>query len=222
MPANSVDTPTVTSGNGEAPNNWFYSHDFGNVHFVAISTEIYFDYPDMVKAQWEFVSQDLAAVDRKNTPWIIVHGHRPLYCSCDEDCDSSADTVRLGPDGKYGMEELFYENGVDLYLCGHEHNYERMFDVYNTTSTQSTVNPPSTVYVVTGDAGGPEGHESFTKDQPDRAAFRTDAYGYSRMTIYNNTHLYWEQVETDTDDGIEDKVIDETWIIVDKHGPFKG
>ena len=220
MPANAEDTPTVVTGNGEAPNNWFYSHDFGNVHFVAISTEIYFDYPDLVEAQYNFVSQDLASVDRSVTPWVIVHGHRPLYCSCDSDCDSSADTVRLGPDGKFGMEELLHSHGVDMYICGHEHNYERMYDVYNGTSTRATVNPPSTVYVVTGDAGGPEEHEKFDRPKPDRAAFRTDAYGYSRMTVFNDTHLYWEQVETDTDAGVEDVVIDETWIVVEEHGPF--
>ncbi|GMI10339.1 hypothetical protein TrLO_g9868 [Triparma laevis f. longispina] len=204
MPANSKEMPTVTSGNGEAPNNWFYSHDFGNVHFVAIDIEIYFDYPDMVAAQEAFVDADLAEVDRAKIPWIIVHGHRPLYCSCNEDCDEAAQTVRDG------MEEIFYKHGVDMYICGHEHNYERMYDVYKNETSKTTVNPPATTYVVTGDAGGPEEHESFTRPQPDMAAFRTDAYGYSRMTVYNESHLYWEQVECDTDDNVQDKVIDET------------
>lgn len=161
-----------------------------------------------------FVEADLAAVDRTKTPWVIVHGHRPLYCSCDADCDDSAKTVRDG------MEEIFYKYGVDMYICGHEHNYERMYDVYKNETTQSTVNPPATTYVVTGDAGGPEDHESFELPQPDRTAFRTDAFGYSRMTVYNETHLFWEQVECDTDDNVQDTVIDSTWLVVEEHGPF--
>lgn len=31
----------VWTGNGPAPNNWWYSFNFGPVHFVAISTEVY-------------------------------------------------------------------------------------------------------------------------------------------------------------------------------------
>jgi acid phosphatase type 7 len=37
MPANNG---TVTSINGEAPNNWFFSWDAGLVHYISISTEI--------------------------------------------------------------------------------------------------------------------------------------------------------------------------------------
>lgn len=118
------------------------------------------------------------------------------------------------------MEEIFYKYGVDMYICGHEHNYERMYDVYKNETTQSTINPPATTYVVTGDAGGPEDHESFELPQPDRTAFRTDAFGYSRMTVYNETHLFWEQVECDTDDNVQDTVIDSTWLVVEEHGPF--
>jgi hypothetical protein len=97
----------------------------------------------------------------------------------------------------------------------------RRFDVYDGKTTQTTVNPPATVHIVTGDAGGPEQHEVFARDQPDRTAFRTDAYGYSRMTVHNDTHLYWEQVETDTDANVFNKVIDSVWIVQESHGPFK-
>jgi len=40
------------------------------------------------------------------------------------------------------------------------------------------------------------------------------------MTVHNDTHLFWEQVETDTDAGVEDVVIDSVWIVQEKHGPF--
>ena len=90
------------------------------------------------------------------------------------------------------------------------------------TTTQSTVDMPATTYIVTGDAGNDENHESFIKPQPDRTAFRTDAYGYSRMDVYNATHLHWQQVECDTseDPGKEGTVIDDVWLIQHNHGSF--
>merc|ERR1712045_815523 len=122
-------------GKVKSPNNWFYSWDIGLVHFVAISTEIYFDYLDMIPVQWNWLKQDLekANANRDNVPWIVVHGHRSMYCSCDGDCDGASDTVRDGPGtpGVYGLEELMQEYGVEIFINGHEHNYERMWDIYN-------------------------------------------------------------------------------------------
>eukprot|EP00440_Ansanella_granifera_P057355 gb/GFBE01062172.1/.p1 GENE.gb/GFBE01062172.1/~~gb/GFBE01062172.1/.p1 ORF type:complete len:587 (+),score=94.26 gb/GFBE01062172.1/:1-1761(+) len=222
---------------GTVPNNWWYSFDSGLVHFVAVSTEIYFDYLDMVPTQYEWLRKDLAAVDRSKTPWVVVHGHRPLYCSCDGDCDGMATTNRMGlrqinGSFRYGLEELFYEQGVDLYVAGHEHNYERMFDVapdYNAfnpwlsgKTTQSTVNPPATTYIVTGSAGNIEDHEPFTRLPPKRSAKRLNTYGWSKMTVHNQTHLLWQQIQTDSGEPAATwgKVMDEAWIVQMHHGPF--
>lgn len=61
-------------------------------------SEIYYDYPDMAADQWEWLKADLEAANKNRTeaPWIIVNAHRPLYCSCDDDCDESASTMRVG------------------------------------------------------------------------------------------------------------------------------
>jgi hypothetical protein len=53
----------------------------------------------------------------------------------------------------YGMEKLFFEQGVDLFLNGHEHDYERSWPVYKNASDQSNIDPKATIYVVTGAAG---------------------------------------------------------------------
>jgi hypothetical protein len=42
--------------------------------------------------------------------------------------------VRDGPGGKHGLETLFHQYGVDFYMCGHEHDYERMFDARISTA----------------------------------------------------------------------------------------
>jgi hypothetical protein len=119
---------TVLTDNGIAPNNWYYSHAYGNVLFIAISTEILFvqnkQAREHVKLQYEFIENELKNADRAVTPWIVVHGHRPMYCSCDTDCDFGAHMVRTNGyvlHGKYDLEELFHKYGVDFYIAGHEH-----------------------------------------------------------------------------------------------------
>eukprot|EP00633_Aureoumbra_lagunensis_P005248 CAMPEP_0197316426 /NCGR_PEP_ID=MMETSP0891-20130614/42762_1 /TAXON_ID=44058 ORGANISM="Aureoumbra lagunensis, Strain CCMP1510" /NCGR_SAMPLE_ID=MMETSP0891 /ASSEMBLY_ACC=CAM_ASM_000534 /LENGTH=440 /DNA_ID=CAMNT_0042805893 /DNA_START=95 /DNA_END=1414 /DNA_ORIENTATION=+ len=203
-------TPWLTTDNGPAPNTHYYSWNVGLVHFVAISTEIPFDYPALITNMTSWLKEDLQNVNRSETPWIIVHGHRSLYCSCDSDCDDNR--LRLI------FAQIFYDYGVDLFINGHEHNYERMYDIaphpINSTSgftTQSTTDMPATTYIVTGAAGSDENHESFKRPLPPRTAYRTDAYGYSRMQIYNETHLYWAQVEYDYSAGILGDVVDEVW-----------
>lgn len=229
MPSNEA-VPTVVTANGAAPNNWFYSFNVGLLHIVALSSEVLFHAPELIQAQHDWLEADLARANanRSSAPWILVHAHRPLYCSCDGDCDGAATKMRAA------FEQLFFEHGVDLYLCGHEHNYERMFDVapafdprqpwLSGVSTRSTTNPPAPTYIVTGDAGNDENHEAFTRPQPNRTAFRTDAYGYSRLAVHNATHLHWEQVECDAteDPGREGAVIDSFWLVQENHGSFAG
>jgi hypothetical protein len=206
------------------PNNWWFSFNIANTHFVAISTEVWFyDQQKLVKPDmlaWLEADLQRANANRTAAPWIIVYGHRSIYCSCDEDCGVDAVIVRED------LEPLFYTYGVDLWINGHEHNYERLYsifkDQYMGGSGNLVQNPPATVYLVTGDAGNREGHEPFKKTQPPWSAFRSNTFGFSRMKIYNDTHIYWEQVMTDDGQPPEDmgKIIDYMWLVQTKHGPF--
>ena len=101
-------------------NNLFHSFDVGGVHFAAFSTE--HDYStDSPQVAW--LQKDLAAVDRKVTPWVVVFGHKPLYCSTDDyyDCKVSG-PQHIAP----SIEPLLKAYHVDLYLAGHLHNYVRL------------------------------------------------------------------------------------------------
>ena len=42
-----------------------------------------------------WLEADLAAanLNRAQRPWVIVYGHRPMYCTTDGDCDEAASTV---------------------------------------------------------------------------------------------------------------------------------
>ena len=104
----------------------FYSWNDGLVHYLAVNTNLPGN-PELWNAQWEWIQADLLATNRTETPWVIAHGHQSMYCSCDGDCDGAATNVRDGPygNGTFGLEELFFKHGVDLFINGHEHDYER-------------------------------------------------------------------------------------------------
>uniref|UniRef100_A0A915M509 Purple acid phosphatase n=1 Tax=Meloidogyne javanica TaxID=6303 RepID=A0A915M509_MELJA len=115
---------------------------------------------------------------------------------------------------------LFYKYGIDLELWAHEHTFERMFPVYNrTTFNTSTgnpyVNPPAPVHIVSGSAGCQENTDPFVKDPGPWSAFRSSNYGFSRMHIYNKTHLYFEQTLASND-----TVEDHFWLVKQHHRPY--
>eukprot|EP00657_Telonema_sp_P-1_P011888 TRINITY_DN7627_c0_g1_i1.p1 TRINITY_DN7627_c0_g1~~TRINITY_DN7627_c0_g1_i1.p1 ORF type:complete len:108 (+),score=19.94 TRINITY_DN7627_c0_g1_i1:337-660(+) len=85
-----------------------------------------------------------------------MQGHRSVYCSCDGDCDQAAQIVRKD------MEPLLMKYGVDFFINGHEHNYERSYPLYLGKSDRSNVDPKAPIYIVSGAAGNNEMHEPFT------------------------------------------------------------
>jgi len=122
---------------------------------------------------------------------------------------------------EYGLENLFYENGVDLLFFAHEHSYERLLPVYNeqlynTSITTPYTDPRAPVHIISGSSGCQEDHDKFGAPQGPWSVYRSEDYGYGRLQVYNNTHLHWEQVSDASGGG----VIDEIWLVQHKHGPF--
>eukprot|EP01089_Gocevia_fonbrunei_P016557 TRINITY_DN5161_c0_g1_i1.p1 TRINITY_DN5161_c0_g1~~TRINITY_DN5161_c0_g1_i1.p1 ORF type:complete len:483 (+),score=127.32 TRINITY_DN5161_c0_g1_i1:206-1450(+) len=218
-------------GNSE---NMYFSFDVGLVHFISMSTEYYFPGPEelFVGEQYSWLKQDLqkATVNRAKTPWIIMYGHRPMYCSDIDkkreflDCTSDTAAVREGIDilGErfFGIEQLLWDFGVDMYISGHEHSYERLWpvysgDVHNGSASDPYKNPGAPVHIISGSAGCQEDLEHFHGPLGPWSAMRSSTYGYGRMTVYNATTLHWEQV-WDQDGSI----LDELWLVKDTHKPF--
>jgi hypothetical protein len=82
-------TATINTTNNQQPTTTRYSFERGPVHFIVLDTDAwYFDEVAYVlQPQWTWLLADLAAVDRSVTPWVIMMGHRPMYCSL---CSSSS------------------------------------------------------------------------------------------------------------------------------------
>ena len=94
--------------------------------------------------------------------------------------------------------------------------------MYQNKSDQSNLNPKAPIYVVTGAAGSHELHEPFTRPQPEWSAFRSNSFGYSKIKVYNSSHLRWQQIQTDPmlfGPDLYGRVIDDAWIVQEKHGP---
>lgn len=60
-------------------------------------------------AQYKWLKKDLESVDRKQTPWVVVMSHRPMY---------STAYSSYQKDLRAAFEGLLLENGVDAYLSG--------------------------------------------------------------------------------------------------------
>nr|CAD7398002.1 unnamed protein product [Timema poppensis] len=191
----------------------WYSFDVGPIHFISISTEVYYflEYGfELLTRQFNWLKEDLKiailAENRALRPWIIVYGHRPMYCSNEntDDCTANQTQTRTGFMellGK-GLEDLFYDYGVDLEIWAHEHSYERLWPIYNYQVYNGSLdspysNPEAPVHVITGSAGCSEFHDPFKSEQPYWSAFRSADYGYNRLKVFNSTHLYMEYVSVE-------------------------
>ncbi|KYC36570.1 metallophosphoesterase [Scytonema hofmannii PCC 7110] len=141
------------------------------IQFFALDTNNNADW----KNQLIWLENELS---RSNAPWKIVYGHHPIYAS-----------------GVYGnnptfikiFTPLFQKYGVQLYINGHEHHYERTKAINGTT------------YLICGGGAGtrPVGHSDWT----DFAAQKLSFAAYE---------VYTDRIEIsgiDTDNRIFDKGI---------------
>jgi hypothetical protein len=132
---------------------------------------------------------------------------------------------------------IIFENYLfQVEFYGHEHSYERLWPIYdfkvlNGSLKEPYTNPKAPVHIskliiawvrlfskqllkdflfflVTGSAGCKEKREHFGPSKY-FSAFRSNDYGYTRMTTHNASHLYLEQVSDDQNG----EVIDRIWII---------
>ncbi|GBF95409.1 hypothetical protein Rsub_08371 [Raphidocelis subcapitata] len=133
-----------SEGHPSPDNGLYYSFDVpGVAHFFALTSYIPNDTFSKDTQQYKWLEGDLAAVDRKRTPWLIAFFHAPIVTSY-EDSFKQVECMRLT------YEPLFYKYGVDLILNGHVHAYERSKPVYN-----YTLNPCGAVHITVGCSGKP-------------------------------------------------------------------
>jgi hypothetical protein len=108
----------------------YYSFDYQNVHFIAMSTELPWT---KSSAQYKFVKDDLlkASID-PNIDWIVVFYHDLAYTSPSVKHAKSSLRDTYHP--------LFDRYNVDLVLQAHQHNYQRTYPLnYNSDSPSNPI-----------------------------------------------------------------------------------
>ncbi|RMJ20050.1 Acid phosphatase [Fusarium kuroshium] len=152
--------------------------------------------------QYQWLEKDLASVDRCKTPWIIVMSHRPLYSS-----EVSTYQVNM----RAAWEELMLKHGVDVYIAGHIHWYERLLPMgFNGTidmgsvidnSTYRVNNGKSITHITNGAAGNIESHSFLAKDEPIKnftQVLDQTHFGFGKMSIIDEGELRWQFIRGDT------------------------
>jgi 3',5'-cyclic AMP phosphodiesterase CpdA len=123
----------------------YYTFQRDHVQFFVLDTNVNADWRNQLK----WLDQELSA---SKTPWKIVYGHHPIYAS-----------------GMYGSNAtfiktftpLFQKYGVQLYINGHEHHYERTRSINGTT------------YLICGGGAGtrPVGRSKWTEYSAEKLSF---------------------------------------------------
>jgi len=203
--------PFAESG---SDSNLWYSYNVGRMHYVAISTEHHLN-PGSPQYQWLEADLQKANANRQKQPWVVVYGHRPLYCSnAIDDASWFKDCYIVAPGIRSFIEPLFRKYSVDIYFSGHMHDAEFTYPLYQSQITSKDfTNPPSTVHIISGYAGCREGFNGFSNDTqfPWTVWRQAEHYGYGHMT-YNSTHVHFQYLYAD-----DDKVHKDVWIVKDKH-----
>jgi 3',5'-cyclic AMP phosphodiesterase CpdA len=141
-----------------------------------------------MNAQVKWLAADLAKVDRSKTPWVVASMHRPYYVSAQNESSS----VCL--DCQKAFEPLLVSHNVDLVLHGHVHAYERNAPLNDyVVDPRGLDNPSSPWYIVSGAAGHYDGLDELERPLQPYSVFAQDtAYGWSKLTFHNRTHLTHE------------------------------
>ncbi|OMJ83789.1 hypothetical protein SteCoe_15197 [Stentor coeruleus] len=200
--------------NANEGKGWFYSYNLGKAHFIMMNLEQYYLswLGECIEPHINWLIEDLkeAQLNRDIRPWIIFMSHRPFYCSTNSsNCFRDVKKIKL-------IEEILYENKIDLVLQAHVHNYERDSPVYNNTNLSGPndtehyyYSPKAPIYIVNGNAGNYEAHnDQFTKLKEEWFIYGTVDYGYSRLIVFNETHLHFEMYSSE-----KNQEVDYFWII---------
>jgi len=160
--------------------NSFYSFESGSAHIIYLNP---YSSTNETSKQYSWLKNNLQMVNRNNTPWVIIVMHCPWYSS---NVNHYGDTQTVIM--RESMEQLFYDNNVNIVFSGHVHAYERSYPVY-----KNNTNLYGPVYITIGDGGNLEGHDDEYYEQPKWSAFRNGTqYGYGTLTLLDKNRLLWK------------------------------
>ena len=112
----------------------YFSFDYAGVHFTILDSEELGFEGRIIGDQWDWLVEDLTT---SSAPVKFVFAHRPMY-----PISHAGDSFDVNEEERVRMQQLFEDNNVTLFGCGHDHMYARL-----------TVN--GVTNIVSGGAGAP-------------------------------------------------------------------
>lgn len=234
--ASTAENAGVNSGSGT---NMFYSFVDGLTHFLMWDSEAFWSQPvDSQTAMINWITADIAAAnaDRATVPWLISLAHKGWWMDDTLQCPSGAGCV---------VWKLLVEGGVDLYLMGHIHYYERNLPQYPNANNGSGVvdtncsspnlgNATNTVAVYTDCAymttivcAAPGDQEvnrrlhahTTAVGAPQIGVTGTNNYGFALLNVINETTLHWSFTTAIPHVNSSNPTYsDDLWLVVHSHG----
>ncbi len=110
---------------GGVPSNSeiYYSYDYGNVHFIAITSEEATLTGALGSLPSDMSNWFIADIQANTLPWVIVYFHAAPYTKGSHDSDNPVELLMAAM--RDDWTPMFDQYGVDLVLTGHSHVYER-------------------------------------------------------------------------------------------------
>lgn len=166
----------------------YYSYDLGGWHIVALNTECdQFTGAPSCAAENTWLAADLAASDPITTPCELIYGHRPRWARKNISGNGPGNNGYLGT-----MWGTAVSNGVDLWVSGHTHNYQRypLMDANGNSSSSGTreivVGSGGEDLNTVATSGGPPAAPTFT----DPTAGATTATDFGVLKLILGTNQY--------------------------------
>ena len=167
--------PASTKSNGV----FWYSFSSGVVHVAMISSE---HDPSASAPMGAWLAADLAAVNRTQTPWVVLGIHRPMY-----ETEEYAGDFAVANGLRGILEPLLLQFSVDVVIAGHYHSFYRTCQVADGVCT-----PGAPVHYTTGAAGQTLDNAPLYAGYKYVEKYDGDNFGYSVVTVNETAmRLQW-------------------------------
>lgn len=108
------------SGGVPSGTEYYYSFNYGNVHFISLNSEV--NRPAFRDGMLSWLRQDLA---ENKSEWTVAFWHHPPYSKGSHNSDSPTASEGRLTWMRENVVPILESAGVDLVLTGHSHSYER-------------------------------------------------------------------------------------------------
>jgi acid phosphatase type 7 len=151
----------------------------------------------------EWLENDLKEADleenRELRPWIIIYGHKTIYCTNQKKSGDKCDTYYPL---YQAVDSLLYKYNVDIFMGAHTHTFEVLKPVAFNKAYPVTIendntfrNAKAPMYVINGMSGTNTGRDDPNPDHP-YLIYSSQHSSYSRLQVVDKMTLQLDFVHT--------------------------